>query len=606
MNPIQNEKQLSIVLPSHNRAFAEAIKNATPQELSALQKNLSPQNLLSDIFSETIKGDKSKQTLLELVKNSAILKELGPIQTPLMQMAEILKDEPKFQNTLKLIDSLSKDETLTNPKMLHQKIADSGVFLESKLERFLKPGLELSSGLKELVSILEKSAEEKTKPLLAEARQLLEDLKTHTVISKENPKAAVTMQTILTRLDTLISQSDPIHAKDSIIALDQLKSFQAQLLAFPSSKGAESVSSAALLLYKALMRSKEKESVELLRLLEPVVLETKNSLAKAAGHEAGYKEAVNRLQGDPKWNELLKLLKTDPEISKEFKNSPDFNPKMIPLIEKMTVSKTVVPYETLMGVKNILQSILTSLKPVPLLEEMKNSIEQILFKYNPGSLLPKELDTFIAKYEAILSKTDPLHSKEIVHLHEKLMHRSDTKNLPTHQSLQESLQSDLKGELLRVLDEIKASAELSKRPELTASAEKALTIIDYHQLLSHLSNSTSLYIPVQWDMLEEGNIKFKKREKEKFYCEIDLKLVEFGRLNLLMAIFGGNQLEIQIHPEQDELKKIIQENLPLLRSYLISAGLQPKQMRVYEKKQLKNNAYTEEFESFSSGFEEKA
>lgn len=606
MNPIKNEQQLSIILPSHNRAFAEAIKNASAQQLSALHENITPQNLLSELFGEAIKEEKSKQILLELVKNSPLLKELGSIHTSLSKIAELLKEESAFQSTVKLIESINKDDAPPHPKTLHQKIADSGVFLESKLSRFIQPGLELSSTLQELSLLLQKSGEEKAGLLSETIEKISQKLDAETHISKENPKILQNVRDALAQLDKLLSQTDPIHGKKTILAFEEFKALKEEWIKSPSSATAQTLSNSAMELYKILMGSKEKESVELLKVLDPVIFQTKNSLSKATNYDSRLQESIHQLRNDPKWNSLIHLLKNDPEVSQTVKNSPAFHPKMVSELQNMLLSKSLPPFETLSAVKNTLQSLIPFIKPIPLIDEIKHGIEQILSRFDSTTIFPKELDAFITKYESLLHKSDLLYSKETLHLYQKLTHLSDIQNLPSDTSFKENIQNDLKGELLKVLEEAKSSPELSKRSELTASVEKALTIIDYHQLLSHLSNSTSVYIPMQWDMLEEGTIKFKKREKEKFYCEIDLKLVEYGRLNLLMAIFGGNQLEIQIHPEQEELQKIIQENLPILRSYLISAGLHPRQMRVYEQKNIKQNGYLEESEYHSGGFEEKA
>jgi len=606
MNPIKNEQQLSIVLPSHNRAFAEAIKNATAQQLAVLHETISPQNLISEFFGDAIKEEKSKQVLLELVKNSPLLKDLGSMHTSLSNLAELLKDEPKFQNTLKLIEAINKEDATPNPKEIHQKIADSGVFLESKLSRFLQPTSELSSGLKDLVGVLQNSTEEKVKPIIHEINKLLPELESESTVTKENPKPALAIRQILSKLDLLTSQADSIHSKDSLILFDKLKSYQGELLSTASPKNAENLANSIVHLYKSLIMSKDKDSATLLKLLEPVLHETKNSVQKAHSNEAGIKETLTNLKNAPQWKNALQSLKNDTELLQKLNNSPLLHKQAISQMEHFLQPNSAVHWEALKELKSTFQSLLSMIKPMPLIEEVHNSLEKILFRFTPNDLFPKELEHFISKYETVLQKSDPLYSKEILNLQEKLMRASGTNHLPSSQALKETLQNDLKAELLKALDEIKSSPELSKRNELTLSVEKALTIIDYHQLVSHLSQATSIYLPIHWEMLEEGNIKFKKREKEKFYCEIDLKLVEFGKLNLLMAIFGDNQLEIQIHTEQEKLQHIIQENLPLLRSYLISAGLHPRQMRVFEPKKQKASPYSQYPDDPPSGFEEKA
>jgi hypothetical protein len=102
-----------------------------------------------------------------------------------------------------------------------------------------------------------------------------------------------------------------------------------------------------------------------------------------------------------------------------------------------------------------------------------------------------------------------------------------------------------------------------------------------------LSSSNSIYFPFAWDQLEEGSLAFKKTPDKKFYCEINLKLKEYGELDLLMALYEGNQIEIQAHTEKGELKTLIHEHLATLRSQLIDAGLTPRSLRILERKEIK-------------------
>lgn len=47
-----------------------------------------------------------------------------------------------------------------------------------------------------------------------------------------------------------------------------------------------------------------------------------------------------------------------------------------------------------------------------------------------------------------------------------------------------------------------------------------LTQIDYHQLLSHIGNSNSVYVPFLSDMLEDGIINMKKTDEENFSVKL--------------------------------------------------------------------------------------
>lgn len=173
--------------------------------------------------------------------------------------------------------------------------------------------------------------------------------------------------------------------------------------------------------------------------------------------------------------------------------------------------------------------------------------------------------------------------------------------------LEESLSHDVKFQLLQLSDELK-TLNTPASNELQTQLDKLVTHIDYHQLLSHLDASNSLYFPFAWDQLEEGSLAFKKRDGEKFYCEINLTLKEYGKIDLIMALYDENQLEIQAHTEQTQLKELIQEHLSALKTILMEAGINPRAIRVYDKKEAitpSASAYAAEEGDFHTGFEVK-
>lgn len=169
--------------------------------------------------------------------------------------------------------------------------------------------------------------------------------------------------------------------------------------------------------------------------------------------------------------------------------------------------------------------------------------------------------------------------------------------------LDEAVGEDLKYHLLELSDTLTQLPEAESAP-LRDPVDKLLLQIDYHQLLSSVSASTSLFLPFEWDMLEEGSIAFRKNRPDKFYCEINLTLKEYGPLDLLMGLYDGNQLEVQAHPESDELKTLIDENLPALRSALIEAGLTPRRLRIVGNNESSpSSAYEDSALSSEGGFE---
>lgn len=206
-----------------------------------------------------------------------------------------------------------------------------------------------------------------------------------------------------------------------------------------------------------------------------------------------------------------------------------------------------------------------------------DSIENLL--KNSGDTLSEELKEFTQHLRTTINEGDI--SRDVSDFITKLSEFTNPKELNTEAFLKTSMSNDLKSNLLSLHEELTHSND-PNAPKLLEQSDKLLTQIDYHQLTSYLGSSNSIYIPFAWDQLEEGSMVFKKTAGKKFYCEINLRLKEYGELNLMMGLYEGNQLEIQAHTEKPELKTLIQENIGELRSLLINAELTPRSIRVFE------------------------
>ena len=225
--------------------------------------------------------------------------------------------------------------------------------------------------------------------------------------------------------------------------------------------------------------------------------------------------------------------------------------------------------------------------------------------------LIKSLQTITDALERILPKLDPLTPQEAkaveqVHVsHKQLAAFTKPEHLLIQSQLEEHLSYDVKSQLLKLGEELKSLATPVSN-EIQTKLDQLITNIDYHQLLSHLEGSNTLYFPFSWDVLEEGSLSFKKREGKKFYCEIHLQLKEYGQIDLMMAMYEGNQIDIQAHTENSEFKNLIQEHLPTLRTLLTQAGVNPRAIRIYDTKEStapSKTAYTPDETDFNAGFE---
>ncbi len=182
----------------------------------------------------------------------------------------------------------------------------------------------------------------------------------------------------------------------------------------------------------------------------------------------------------------------------------------------------------------------------------------------------------------VLNKAEFIFSKEVISIARKLSFFTTPQKLMPDAQIKELLSTDLKSILIQLSDEVVKSSHPNHN-EIVKHADKLLLQIDYHQIISHLSNSTSLYIPFSWDQMEDGNINIKQSDDNKFYCDIELTLKEYGELRIRLALYDENQLNIYLYSKDDNFRSIIKENIDELRSLLINADINPRDIRIFDK-----------------------
>jgi len=225
------------------------------------------------------------------------------------------------------------------------------------------------------------------------------------------------------------------------------------------------------------------------------------------------------------------------------------------------------------SIKNLLQLLQEDKNPT----QLEKTLQKFLF--NIKDIHPKELQTKLENSGVFLE--------------------SKIKNM---QNPKELFSDDLKAVLLKTQDELNAVAN-PKNHETLKQIDKLILQIDYQQLLSHLSNSSSIYIPYAWDKLKDGNINIKKTKNDRYFCDIHLELQEYGEIDLRLAMFEKNQLSINIVTENVKLKKLLTQNIKLLKKQLSNAGIISKEIHFLEKK---SNLYERDFQDdLEMGFEVK-
>lgn len=494
MITLSSDTRVKLLLPHTNRALAQAIQSAEPEQLALLKEGKDIKSLLTSAFQDKISSAKSDQTLLELLKNSTAFKTMGNLSDTLKPLVSGLKSIPEFSAKASVLEGFLNNIASLDPGDLQSRIANGGVFLESKIAASLTVLPTLRETLESLKTLLSQSTLSDAKALHSTIASLLESPVLNRISLEEHSAKELLqgLRSITDALKTILSKPDVLYSPRIARFAEQLDGLAA------SAPSAQEIKTTLSQLYGALLTSSAEGSNAVLDGIET----------------------------------LLKTLSSSADPADDLKH-------FSPLLRR-----------TMAG--------------------------------GDGAVFGEGRE-LLARLEAFCTPA----------------------GLPLDTALGEELAHDLKAQLLTLSQELSGSSD-PQSAALLEHADRLLTLIDYHQLVSHLSTSASIYIPFEWDLLEEGSLSFKKTRDKKFYCEINLTLKEYGKLDLMMALYGENQLEIQAHTENPAFKALIEEHLPRLRSLLIDAGLTPRRIRIFATNELSKNGgetYVSEKSGSDLGFE---
>ncbi|WP_066356105.1 flagellar hook-length control protein FliK [Aliarcobacter skirrowii] len=131
---------------------------------------------------------------------------------------------------------------------------------------------------------------------------------------------------------------------------------------------------------------------------------------------------------------------------------------------------------------------------------------------------------------------------------------------------------DFKANLLKLQEALTTKSD-AKSIENLKIINNLLAQVELNQLGSLASNSNFVFIPFFWDMLEDGFIQMKQKEEEKFFCQINLNLKDFGKVDLMLFLYDKNKLDLTIYAQREHFKVAIKENLQTLKKALNSVEL---------------------------------
>ncbi|WP_066161374.1 flagellar hook-length control protein FliK [Aliarcobacter skirrowii] len=214
-----------------------------------------------------------------------------------------------------------------------------------------------------------------------------------------------------------------------------------------------------------------------------------------------------------------------------------------------------------MNLENLLKNLNFS-KELGTLSSNISTLLQNLQSDESLSNLKTPLENFLKNFQNI----DDLNLKEQiknsgVFLENKLLNSSKY-----------NFDDDFKANLLKLQEALVNKGD-TKSIENLKIINNLLAQVELNQLGSLASNSNFVFIPFFWDMLEDGFIQMKQKEEEKFFCQINLNLKDFGKVDLMLFLYDKNKLDLTIYAQREHFKVAIKENLQTLKKALNSVEL---------------------------------
>ena len=616
-----------------NASIENILKNSTVfKEMGNVANNLS--SLMDDIsqdenlqkfkpqiesFLKNIK-DMDASTLKEQISKSGVFLESKMTQTPNAKIENILN---QIQNLVKNVDtpqakqvnelltktfqSSSTSELSNNLKTLTSSLQNLSNTVNTSQTQNLST---LTNQLKEFMSngsLIESKIENNTASLnpqnkeaiTAQTKDLLTQIKNDLV---QNP-SSINKET-LTQVQNLVKNMDIPEAK-------QINEVLAKIIQNPTSTDTSSnlrnLTSSLENLNNSLNNSlNTSQTKDLLTQVKNDLLQNPSSVNKETLTQVQnlvknmdipeakqINELITKIIQNPNSSETSSNIRTLTSSLENLNNSLNTaqtqNKEAINTQTKdlLTQIKNEIVQNPSIANKNIMPLIDNLLKMDNLFvkgENIQNMLNQnniSTFSNNFSSNLSPLLTNLKESLETLNpnSSTVQTHISKLVENVENLI--KDLVNPKAHSN---NISDDMKSVLLQIQDELSSKTD-PKSQEIAKQVDKLLTQIDYHQLASITSNSNNVYLPFFWEMLDEGNISMKKTDEDKFYCQINLTLKDFGKVDLMLAMYDKNKIDLTIYAQREHFKTAIRDNMQSLKVALNSVDLIPVNIKLLDLKE---------------------
>jgi len=204
----------------------------------------------------------------------------------------------------------------------------------------------------------------------------------------------------------------------------------------------------------------------------------------------------------------------------------------------------------------------------------------------------------LADPEASTAKSDLTESKAL--LKQLKLATSDINNITTKSGSEISkvLNQDVKSTLLNI-------SEKSQNAQTVNAANKMISQIEMHQMVSSLQGGIQTYMPYIWDGVEGGNVAFKQGKKDKFYAQIDLNFKKFGQINVMVGLVDKRYIDLSVATQTNEFKELILSSSSELKQAISKLGLIVSNFNIKTLPKVKLNDRFKNFGGLDVGFDKK-
>ena len=204
----------------------------------------------------------------------------------------------------------------------------------------------------------------------------------------------------------------------------------------------------------------------------------------------------------------------------------------------------------------------------------------------------------LADPEASTAKSDLAESKAL--LKQLKLAINDINNITTksQSEISKVLNQDVKSTLLNI-------SEKSQNAQTVNAANKMISQIEMHQMVSSLQGGIQTYMPYIWDGVEGGNVAFKQGKKDKFYAQIDLNFKKFGQINVMVGLVDKRYIDLSVATQTNEFKELILGNSSELKQAISKLGLIVSNFNIKTLPKVKLNDRFKNFGGLDVGFDKK-